>query len=220
MGKVPSTYEIYLESEEWRQKRIKVFERDNYKCVHCGSTSNLSVHHLTYANLYHEELHDLVTVCDACHSAFHDLAKRAEYCTATYYLPEPVDFKAEYEKEKKERAEANAEIVQRFKNECLQLDYCKNGPLDLTDFSTMNKVLEKLRKETSLEYLSVNKKDLQRWVICRRMEFFERCLEKGLSLEKMINATKFSESYLAKNYQIKTIKQYLDEEKAIKEITE
>ena len=52
--------------------RIKVKERDGYKCVHCGSFINLEVHHIVHRK--HggtDELDNLKTLCCYCHLKEH-----------------------------------------------------------------------------------------------------------------------------------------------------
>lgn len=64
-------YGLYLQSDEWRDKRGAILERDNYQCRICGDTNNLEVHHLTYDRVYNESDYDLVTVCADCHEIIH-----------------------------------------------------------------------------------------------------------------------------------------------------
>lgn len=66
------TYKTFLSSRYWWQCRNKVLERDQ-RCINCGSTCNLEVHHLTYEHHGDElnHLEDLVTLCHACHAITH-----------------------------------------------------------------------------------------------------------------------------------------------------
>lgn len=69
------TYADYLGSPEWAKKRQEVLRRDSAICCVCGRTAN-RVHHLTYEHVDFrggEPLSDLVSVCDRCHKAIHDL---------------------------------------------------------------------------------------------------------------------------------------------------
>jgi len=66
------------EKPEWKAKRIKILERDGYKCVSCGrgvvEGVQLQVHHLVYDNdLEMWEVPDwyLVTLCFRCHQKEH-----------------------------------------------------------------------------------------------------------------------------------------------------
>ncbi len=68
-----SEYQTYLNSNEWQETRQRIFKRDNFRCVKCGESKNLQVHHITYENLGEEKDADLVTLCDKCHKSTHDL---------------------------------------------------------------------------------------------------------------------------------------------------
>ena len=65
-------YHAYLDSPQWKSKRGKILERDNYTCRHCGATNTaLHVHHITYERIYHEHPEDLITLCKTCHEKEH-----------------------------------------------------------------------------------------------------------------------------------------------------
>lgn len=43
------TYEEQLKSPKWQKVRLKVFERDDFKCTKCNSeTKTLHCHHIKY----------------------------------------------------------------------------------------------------------------------------------------------------------------------------
>jgi 5-methylcytosine-specific restriction endonuclease McrA len=63
-------YRAYLASPAWAELRRLVLIRDNHRCIACGRTSDLEVHHLTYARMGREPLSDLITLCHPCHEAF------------------------------------------------------------------------------------------------------------------------------------------------------
>lgn len=65
-------YEEYIKSNEWQETRQRIFKRDNYRCVKCGASKNLQVHHITYENLGVEKDADLVTLCEKCHNGTHN----------------------------------------------------------------------------------------------------------------------------------------------------
>ena len=56
-------------SKDWREIRMKVAERDNYKCVLCGKTAKGGqVHHLIYRKAGGtNELSNLINLCGLCH---------------------------------------------------------------------------------------------------------------------------------------------------------
>lgn len=60
-------YNRYLNSDKWKLKREKVFERDKNLCQACLTNKATQVHHLTYQNIYDEPLFELISVCARCH---------------------------------------------------------------------------------------------------------------------------------------------------------
>lgn len=82
------SYEDLLKCKEWREKREKILNRDNNKCVYCGEVHNLQVHHKYYSKypngfrVYPWNYPDdaLITLCDRCHKKVHNKKK-----TKTYY---------------------------------------------------------------------------------------------------------------------------------------
>lgn len=67
--------DLYLKSPHWKELRKKVLANANYKCQLCGEHKSLRVHHNTYENLGHENLSDLIALCDCCHTAYHNTKK-------------------------------------------------------------------------------------------------------------------------------------------------
>lgn len=64
-------YSEYLRSPEWQEKRKKALRFAGFKCQLCNSAERLNVHHRTYERLGQELLGDLITLCNDCHSIFH-----------------------------------------------------------------------------------------------------------------------------------------------------
>lgn len=65
-------YNEYIRSDAWIRKRDQRLAIDNYQCKKCGTAKNLIVHHITYKNLGHEDMDDLVTLCWNCHNSVHE----------------------------------------------------------------------------------------------------------------------------------------------------
>lgn len=66
-------YMAYIQSLEWKAKSERRKAIDGNKCVLCGKSHNLQVHHITYDRLGREDVeNDLVTLCDQCHVFVHD----------------------------------------------------------------------------------------------------------------------------------------------------
>jgi len=68
-------YEKYLNSEEWKKKRSLVLQRDSDQCQGCLLDVATEVHHLSYKNVGHELLFELVSLCSDCHHSFHNARK-------------------------------------------------------------------------------------------------------------------------------------------------
>lgn len=75
----PSSYSDLLNTEEWRNKRLKIIKRDNCRCIYCGNRYHLHVHHkyysaypngvLVYPWNYPDDA--LITLCSYCHQRVH-----------------------------------------------------------------------------------------------------------------------------------------------------
>ena len=65
-------YDVYLESDEWKEKREKVMERANHICEGCRTTEATQVHHLSYEHVGREFLFELVAICNECHNRIHE----------------------------------------------------------------------------------------------------------------------------------------------------
>jgi len=62
-----NSYDDYIHSVDWKQKRDYVIYLAEGQCQKCGKKKPLEVHHLTYARLYRERLADLKALCKECH---------------------------------------------------------------------------------------------------------------------------------------------------------
>lgn len=60
-------YKQYLASREWSLLREQVRERSGGACERCWHGDQQAVHHMTYENVGHESLDELLAVCRACH---------------------------------------------------------------------------------------------------------------------------------------------------------
>lgn len=63
-------YAEKLKDPRWQKKRLKIFERDEWKCLCCGdSKETLHVHHLTYSkgDPWKAPDNQLETLCETCH---------------------------------------------------------------------------------------------------------------------------------------------------------
>lgn len=64
-------YYEYRSSNNWKEKRKLIFERDNKTCQICKIDTATEVHHLSYQNIFNEPLEDLVAICFNCHRKEH-----------------------------------------------------------------------------------------------------------------------------------------------------
>lgn len=71
-------YYEYLNSDEWRERRLLVLKRCGYVCEGCLMRPALHIHHLTYANVGDELLYQLVGLCEGCHDKAHAHHKAQE----------------------------------------------------------------------------------------------------------------------------------------------
>lgn len=70
------TYAEKLLDPRWQQLRLRVFERDEWKCRACGETSKtLNAHHPVYHPLaegpWDYETDSIITLCSKCHHDEH-----------------------------------------------------------------------------------------------------------------------------------------------------
>ena len=74
LTKVGKGYENFLKSKYWREVKKLVLKRDKYKCIICGSSKELNIHHSSYKNHFneHNHLEDLDTLCRKHHQEYHE----------------------------------------------------------------------------------------------------------------------------------------------------
>ncbi len=81
---VTKKQEYIKSSSIWQEKRKERLAIDNHKCYSCNSSNRLEVHHITYKNLYKENMADLICVCRSCHNKIH---KEYGYKYSTLFPP-------------------------------------------------------------------------------------------------------------------------------------
>lgn len=83
-GGISKYYQIGYNSWEYKQWRIKVFERDDYTCQDCGVAGNksyLTSHHIksfTYHTKLRFELSNGKTLCENCHEKTDNYKSKAK----------------------------------------------------------------------------------------------------------------------------------------------
>jgi len=68
-------YAQYLNSDEWKSRRVQVMARCLGICEACNICDAVEVHHLTYDHVGCEPLFDLVGLCVGCHEGITDMDK-------------------------------------------------------------------------------------------------------------------------------------------------
>lgn len=69
------TYPEYLETDEWREYRQGVLDRQNRECATCERDAT-HTHHRTYKNIGWEADNDCVGLCQECHKKMHGRRRR------------------------------------------------------------------------------------------------------------------------------------------------
>lgn len=62
--------EVYLFSDEWREKRDLIMDYYGNICQDCNEKAT-EVHHLHYKNIFKEKFKDLIPLCRSCHKKRH-----------------------------------------------------------------------------------------------------------------------------------------------------
>lgn len=66
-------YKKYLETEYWKEFRIRIINSRNNICEECKVNKLLQVHHLTYENIGNEKDEDVKVLCRSCHCKIHGI---------------------------------------------------------------------------------------------------------------------------------------------------
>jgi len=78
------SYGALILHPNWKSKRKEIIERDQFKCVICGSGNDLQVHHRQYHFIkatqkfkapWDYPRHLLITLCTSCHTRGHSKFK-------------------------------------------------------------------------------------------------------------------------------------------------
>ncbi len=63
---------LRLDQESYQRLRERVFERDGWRCQHCGCLSELQVHHIRARSLLGNDAEEnLIALCAQCHRQVH-----------------------------------------------------------------------------------------------------------------------------------------------------
>lgn len=64
-------YQKYLQSDWWKERRLKALKHSGRRCERCQSARRLEVHHRNYHRLFGELDVDLEVLCRDCHADHH-----------------------------------------------------------------------------------------------------------------------------------------------------
>ena len=63
---------LKLDRQAYDVLRVRVLDRDGWRCQLCGSSLELQVHHLTFrSRLGSDTIDNLITLCTTCHREQH-----------------------------------------------------------------------------------------------------------------------------------------------------
>lgn len=79
-------YQLYLVSPHWYYHRARAHAATGRLCTYCKALHKITTHHLSYINLGHEPVEDLMVLCWTCHKTAEKLHLEDEL---------PVDMKRE-----------------------------------------------------------------------------------------------------------------------------
>lgn len=81
-------YETYIKSQRWQKKKIEFWKIHDKKCVSCGTTESIHLHHASYDRLGNESMDDLVPLCDVCHNTLHRMHKDFDEMSLSQFTKE------------------------------------------------------------------------------------------------------------------------------------
>ncbi len=63
---------LRLPPGEYQKLRNQVLKRDNWRCQHCGKSTDLQIHHIKHRSQLGSDAQDnLITLCFTCHTIEH-----------------------------------------------------------------------------------------------------------------------------------------------------
>ncbi|GMU19155.1 MAG: hypothetical protein AMXMBFR12_03470 [Candidatus Babeliales bacterium] len=73
-------YQDFLKTPYWKTITAHAKYKVGYRCQLCNSTHRLVTHHRNYDihGREHAHMHELIVICDECHTIFHDRISKME----------------------------------------------------------------------------------------------------------------------------------------------
>lgn len=173
------SYEEYLKSPEWRNKKKTRLAFDNWQCGICHAQiddDRYETHHLNYSRLGDEDMeHDLLTLCHDCHTAFHSLWQKVSSVESS-----PYTHWRDYD------LQHTVNLCTRY----LAEDFiCGNGKYNLCNLDTVVMFVERYFAENGdIKSVRINADDVRLFVRNKRYEmFFEANKDKDFELESWLD---------------------------------
>lgn len=173
-------YKEYIKTPDWQKVRKARYKFDAGRCVVCHKQfapfEPFHTHHLNYMHLGQEHIRDVVTMCDECHTKFHNVWVKNNYWKGkesghweAFSLEHTATMCAAYYKE------------DRF--------ICKNiNAPNLCNTEVARQYMDKYMKDFNLDtfpYIDAN--DFILFVRNKRWEMFFEAESRGLNLEEFLD---------------------------------
>ena len=71
-----SSYQEFLSSPFWLEKKEWILDCLGNECQKCSSKEKLQVHHKSYLNVGNEGIKDVIVLCKKCHEEEHNDSSR------------------------------------------------------------------------------------------------------------------------------------------------
>ena len=173
------SYEQYLKSPEWRNKKKTRLAFDNWQCAICHAQidgDRYETHHLNYARLGNEDVeHDLLTLCHECHSAFHSLWQKVSTVESS-----PYTHWRDYD------LQHSVRMCMRY----LAEDFiCGKGTSNLCNVDVAEMYIDRYLTEEGIQTVRISGEDVRIFVRNKRYEmFFEANKDPDFELESWLDA--------------------------------
>jgi 5-methylcytosine-specific restriction protein A len=72
---------LRLDTERYRELKLKILERDGWRCQHCGRRDQLHIHHLIRRSQSGADCEEnLIALCSECHRLLHSTRRADSDC--------------------------------------------------------------------------------------------------------------------------------------------
>lgn len=172
------SYEEYLKTKQWKQKKLNRLAFDNWACGICHCTINdgdrYETHHVLYNRLGHEKIEtDIISLCPSCHQDFHNSWVKTKYWEQT-----PLSHWKEYSL--KDTAQLCAENIDK--------DILLGGEYNLCSDDVICDFIDQYYKDHELtEPVFIYENDIKLFFRNKRYELLLKAEQDGVDLEDMLD---------------------------------